>query len=651
MSDDRKDQRVKVQTLKAKYKSATVDEFIDQYAGDVSRGGIFIKTPKPSAVGALLKIEILLKDGAPVLSAVGRVAWRREEATPGNPAGMGIKFIKIESDSLPVIERIVERKLPGEGPHFEDPAEADTAAAPAGPTHSAFFGQTNPEAEMPAEQDRTMMRQMSAFLGEALRGAKEDPRPAEPARRPVPKSTIVGMPQVNPLIARALSEAAKPAAAENIPEPPAAAPVAPEPVAQSFNLEKTPDPAASVEPPEAPRTANLGFDTPTAVSSKAALERALRAAQDAEGFEGEPTHVADRGQLDQLLVTSAQTVEPVADAPVTAPSNVASEVPATPVAEPTVDSTVSALPAEMASEEMAPATASTAEASPTGDESATPETAPTALSAPESEPVPTAAVTATEPPSSTPAHIAEPAAAATPTADAAPQKAPADPEPPRVTPREESPVSAPEPTPPTTAAAHDAAAAAASATRADRTERAGAKPAEPKPAEPSRESSPVSLVLIVLGVLLLAGVAYVMFGANAGPSTNAPSDPATPTTSADPTPPAPTATSADPTPPAPTAPTDAAAPTAPTANPAPTEVPTPTAAAPAPTPTAAPTVPAPAVPAAAPTVPAPAVPAAAPTVSTPAPTPAVARPTTPRTPRPRAPTPSNHAGTVPENPF
>ncbi|MEI8257511.1 MAG: hypothetical protein WCJ30_17695 [Deltaproteobacteria bacterium] len=45
---------MKVQTLKAKYKSATIDEFIEQYAGDISRGGIFIKTPKPAANGTLL---------------------------------------------------------------------------------------------------------------------------------------------------------------------------------------------------------------------------------------------------------------------------------------------------------------------------------------------------------------------------------------------------------------------------------------------------------------------------------------------------------------------------------------------------------------------------------------------------------------------
>ena len=62
MADERKtDQRVKAQTLRAKYKSATLDEFVRDYSRDISRSGMFIKTPKPPALGALLKVEIQLK--------------------------------------------------------------------------------------------------------------------------------------------------------------------------------------------------------------------------------------------------------------------------------------------------------------------------------------------------------------------------------------------------------------------------------------------------------------------------------------------------------------------------------------------------------------------------------------------------------------
>jgi uncharacterized protein (TIGR02266 family) len=357
MSDDRKDQRVKVPTLKAKYKSATVDEFIDQYAGDISRGGIFIKTPKPSNIGQLLKIEIQLKDGAPVISAVGRVVWRREQPEGGQAAGMGIKFIKLEPESVPVIERIVERKAPGEGPHFDDTNE--TVAPAAGETNSEFFGQTNPQAEMPAEQDRTMMRQMSAFLGEALRGAKEEPKPEAP-KKPVPKSTMIGMPALSPAqfnkaaeavkageeskasepakpVEAKASEAAKPAAepakpaVETKPEepkPPEAkkeepkAPDAPKkPVPKSTLVgmavaipptepkKDASDAATAIDAPPIPGFEDEPFAGATAVTSKEALDKALAEASAADEIEGEPTHVADKGELDRLLEKSTSEAE------------------------------------------------------------------------------------------------------------------------------------------------------------------------------------------------------------------------------------------------------------------------------------------------------------------------------------------------------
>ena len=47
--DTRKDPRTKVVSLNVRYKSATVDEFIDNHSYDVSRGGVFIKTNTPFA--------------------------------------------------------------------------------------------------------------------------------------------------------------------------------------------------------------------------------------------------------------------------------------------------------------------------------------------------------------------------------------------------------------------------------------------------------------------------------------------------------------------------------------------------------------------------------------------------------------------------
>ena len=108
--DTRKDKRAKVVSLNVRYKSATVDEFIENHSHDVSKGGIFIKTPSPFPSGTLLKFELRIRDEQSVLSGVGRVVWKREtsQASPDNPAGMGVKFIKLDDRSKMLIARLVD---------------------------------------------------------------------------------------------------------------------------------------------------------------------------------------------------------------------------------------------------------------------------------------------------------------------------------------------------------------------------------------------------------------------------------------------------------------------------------------------------------------------------------------------------------------
>jgi uncharacterized protein (TIGR02266 family) len=122
--DTRKDRRVKIVSLNVRYKSATVDEFIENHAHDVSRGGIYIKTASPFPPGTLLKFEIRLASDQAVIAGVGRVVWKRESASSAgeHPAGMGVKFIKIDEPSKTVIDRLVNTRADA-GKAFESEAE------------------------------------------------------------------------------------------------------------------------------------------------------------------------------------------------------------------------------------------------------------------------------------------------------------------------------------------------------------------------------------------------------------------------------------------------------------------------------------------------------------------------------------------------
>ncbi len=157
--DTRKDPRAKVLSMTVRYKSATVDEFIEHHSHDVSRGGIFIKTPSPFPPGTLLKFEIRIQDEQSVLAGVGRVVWKREPAqvsTTETPAGMGVKFIKLDDKSKAMIARLVDNH--GEAPSAYDrdgdgegvPAAAKaTSSPPAAAAAAPSAGTTGPSGTLP----------------------------------------------------------------------------------------------------------------------------------------------------------------------------------------------------------------------------------------------------------------------------------------------------------------------------------------------------------------------------------------------------------------------------------------------------------------------------------------------------------------------
>ena len=105
---NRKDPRARVLNMTVRYKSATVDEFIENHSHDISKGGIFIKTRAPFPAGTLLKFEVRIAEDQRLMQGVGRVVWRREpeRAEEGFPAGMGIKFIKTGEGAAELIAQV-----------------------------------------------------------------------------------------------------------------------------------------------------------------------------------------------------------------------------------------------------------------------------------------------------------------------------------------------------------------------------------------------------------------------------------------------------------------------------------------------------------------------------------------------------------------
>lgn len=148
---NRKDPRAKVLSMTVRYRSATLNEFIEHHSYDVSRGGVFIKTPSPFPPGTLLKFEVKIADDQRVMQGVGRVVWKRD--APGGkdePTGMGIKFIKLDDASRSVIERLVASRGDDTVSAYDRSPEA--RAAEMFPTTAQFGSSEDPTVIRPRDE-------------------------------------------------------------------------------------------------------------------------------------------------------------------------------------------------------------------------------------------------------------------------------------------------------------------------------------------------------------------------------------------------------------------------------------------------------------------------------------------------------------------
>ncbi len=88
----------------------TVDGFITDWAVNISRGGIFINTRNPLAVGTTVRLIISLPDAAFPFDLTGRVTRVSELNNPSNQVpGMGIEFVDVDEEKRARIEHFVER--------------------------------------------------------------------------------------------------------------------------------------------------------------------------------------------------------------------------------------------------------------------------------------------------------------------------------------------------------------------------------------------------------------------------------------------------------------------------------------------------------------------------------------------------------------
>ncbi len=96
--------------LKLRLAYGSMDEFIERYATNVSRGGIFVRSLERRPPGTEVAIDIALENGDQVIRGWGVVRWTTPPSAPGEPPrdpGMGVRFTELAPESRALVDLMV----------------------------------------------------------------------------------------------------------------------------------------------------------------------------------------------------------------------------------------------------------------------------------------------------------------------------------------------------------------------------------------------------------------------------------------------------------------------------------------------------------------------------------------------------------------
>lgn len=117
-------------TVRVRLRYSDLDTFVERFAPNVTRGGIFLASRSPRAEGEIFRFEVQLATGAVALAGEGKVIWVKpyDAAEPQKPHGMGVQFVQIDPASRETLSRILQAKS-----NPRAPATATAAPRTTGP--------------------------------------------------------------------------------------------------------------------------------------------------------------------------------------------------------------------------------------------------------------------------------------------------------------------------------------------------------------------------------------------------------------------------------------------------------------------------------------------------------------------------------------
>ena len=130
--------------------------FLTEYSSNFSLTGMFVRSHEPRMPGTLLDFEFTLTDGLKLIRGTGEVVWARwKSAGPQRPAGMGIRFLRLDRESRRLIRWAVEKRIAGGAGLFDLEAQGAEVESglPASPTGEPAAGSGIGELRSPDSTD------------------------------------------------------------------------------------------------------------------------------------------------------------------------------------------------------------------------------------------------------------------------------------------------------------------------------------------------------------------------------------------------------------------------------------------------------------------------------------------------------------------
>ena len=117
-------------TVRVRLRYSDLETFIERFAPNVTRGGIFLASRTPRPEGEVFAFEVQLSSGVVALAGEGKVIWVKpfNPAEPQKPHGMGVQFVRIDPSSRDTFDRILRAKGAAAGPGGRSPQRPSAAA-------------------------------------------------------------------------------------------------------------------------------------------------------------------------------------------------------------------------------------------------------------------------------------------------------------------------------------------------------------------------------------------------------------------------------------------------------------------------------------------------------------------------------------------